>query len=250
MLVALQGRGEDNGETSARRGVEAFNAAYAVWDGAGFGKASDWFRQAISNAPGTALFQYWLGVSEFHRMLQLQNSPDSRAQRTQAEEAREAALAAVLSAVKLDERHGESHALVATLYGMKIDGNWFRAAQWGPRLQEHRKRAMATGSENPRVMYLLGTCQFHTARRAAGQREALASLLRAEELFVAEAAREPGPLDPRWGHSSCLTFIGQTYEKLGQRPEAADYYQKALARHPADHVAREGLARVAPKPEG
>jgi hypothetical protein len=31
---------------------------------------------------------------------------------------------------------------------------------------------------------------------------------------------------------------------LGQRAEAADYFRKALAEHPADHVAKEGLARV------
>ena len=45
----------------------------------------------------------------------------------------------------------------------------------------------------------------------------------------------------------CLTFIGRTYEALGQRTEAADYFRKALARHPADHTAREGLARVTKK---
>ena len=34
----------------------------------------------------------------------------------------------------------------------------------------------------------------------------------------------------------------------GQRfAVAADYFRKALARHPADHAAREGLARVAEK---
>ena len=149
--------------------------------------------------------------------------------------------------MKLDERHAESHALLGTLYGMKIDGNLLRGARFGPRVQKHQKQALEFGADNPRVRYLLGTCQFHTAKKPAAQREALATLLAAEKLFAAEAQRPAGPLEPRWGRSSCLTFIGRTYELLGQRTEAADYFRKALAQHPADHLAKEGLARVTEK---
>ena len=49
------------------------------------------------------------------------------------------------------------------------------------------------------------------------------------------------------GIDSCLTFIGRTYELLGKRKEAADYFRKALAMHPADHLAKEGLKRVSEK---
>ena len=35
------------------------------------------------------------------------------------------------------------------------------------------------------------------------------------------AERPAGPLEPRWGYSSCLTFIGRTYELLGERIKAA-----------------------------
>jgi hypothetical protein len=31
---------------------------------------------------------------------------------------------------------------------------------------------------------------------------------------------------------------------LGQRPEAAEYFRKALAEQPSDHIALAGLARV------
>jgi len=146
--------------------------------------------------------------------------------------------------VALDERQAESHALLGTLYGMKIKGNLLRAARFGPRVQKHRNRALALGAENPRVRYLLGPCQFHTAKKTADQREALASFLAADKLFAAEARRPAGPLEPRWGRSTCLTFAGRTYELLGQRAEAADYFRKALAEHPADLLAREGLARI------
>lgn len=225
-------------------GIAEFTAACQAWDGARFATAVEWLRQASTNAPASPTNFYWLGVAEFHRMLFLQNQPSPATNSDAAPGAMEAALAALNRAVKLDPRQAESHALLGTLYGMKIDGNLVRAAWFGPRVEKHRKAALELGANNPRVNYLLGTCQFYTAKKPAALREALATLLQAEKLFEAETRTTPGPLDPRWGHASCLTFIGRTYEQLGQRKEAADYYRKALARQPSDHLAKEGLTRV------
>jgi tetratricopeptide (TPR) repeat protein len=247
LIPALVMRAEDVADKLAEAGVTEFTAAYQAWDGARFGAAAEFFRQATTNAPTSSTFFYWLGAAQFHRLLQLQTLPASRTNQLAAEAVMDAALAALSSAVKLDEQHAESHALLGTLYGMKIDDNTLRALRFGPRLAKHQKQALEFGPENPRVRYLLGTCQFHTAKKPAAQREALTTLLAAETLYVKEASRAARPLEPRWGHSSCLTFIGRTYELLGQRTEAADYFRKALAEHPADHLARQGLARVTEK---
>jgi tetratricopeptide (TPR) repeat protein len=226
-------------------GIREFTTAYQDWDSQRFGAAAGLFRQAATNTPASCTNYYWLGAAEFHRMLQLRSLPAMPTNTLAADAAMDAALAALETAVKLDEHHAESHALLGTLYGMKINGNLLRGARFGPRVARHQKKAMEFGAQNPRVRYLLGTCQFHTATRPSAQREALATLLLAEKLFAAEAKNANGPLDPRWGRSSCLTFIGRTYELLGQRAEAAGYFRKALAEHPADHVAKEGLARTA-----
>jgi tetratricopeptide (TPR) repeat protein len=240
-------RANENTDQLMAAGVKEFTAAYKAWDGQRFGAAAELFRQASTDASGSCANYYWLGAAEFHRMLQLRSLPASPTSTLAADASMDAALAALQIAVKLDERHAESHALLGTLYGMKIDGNLLRGARFGPRVAKHQKKAMEFGAQNPRVRYLLGTCQFHTARKAAAQREALTTLLAAETLFAAEAQLLGGPLEPRWGRSSCLTFIGRTYELLGQRAEAADYFRKALAEHPSDHVAKEGLARVVEK---
>jgi tetratricopeptide (TPR) repeat protein len=237
-------RANENSDQLMVAGVKEFTAAYKDWDGQRFGAAAKLFRQTTTNAPVSCTNYYWLGAAEFHRMLQVRSLPLTPANTLAANAAMDAALAALEIAVKLDERHAESHALLGTLYGMKINGNLLRGARFGPRVGKHQKKAMEFGAQDPRVRYLLGTCQFHTATKPADQREALATLLSAETLFAAEAQRPGGPLEPRWGRSSCLTFIGRTYELLGQRVEAANYYRKALAEHPADHVAKEGLARV------
>jgi tetratricopeptide (TPR) repeat protein len=243
-LSACLARGNENSDRLMATGVKEFTAAYKDWDGQRFGAAAELFLQSTTNAAVSCTNYYWLGVAEFHQMLQLRSQPLTAASTLAAEAAMDAALAALETAVRLDERHAESHALLGTLYGMKINGSLLRGARFGPRVGKHQKKAMEFGAQDPRVRYLLGTCQFHTATKPPGQREALATLLLAESLYAAEAQRAGGPLEPRWGRSSCLTFIGRTYELLGQRAEAADYFRKALAEHPADHVAKEGLARV------
>jgi tetratricopeptide (TPR) repeat protein len=248
LLPTVLAQADNRAEKLAASGVAEFIAAYQAWDGARFGAAAELFREACTNAPGSSTHYYWLGVAQFHRMLQLRTLPSQRDNQRAAVAAMDAALAALNTAVRLNERDAESHALLGTIYGMKIDGNVFRAARFGPRVQTHRNKAMQFGADNPRVRYLLGTCQFHTAKKPSGQREALASFLTAEELFRAEAQHTAGPLEPRWGYSSCLTFIGRTHELLGERTQAAEYFGKALVQHPADHLAKEGLTRVTGNP--
>ena len=247
VIAALLARVDDRADELTAAGIAEFTVAYQVWDGQRFAAAAELFRQATTNAPGSSTNFYWLGAAQFHGMLHLRGLPVSSTNTLAATAAMDAALAALSSAVKLDERHAESHAILGTLYGMKIDGNLVRGLRFGPRVQKHRNQAMEFGADNPRVRYLLGTCQFHTAKKPAAQREALVSFLTADKLFAAEAQRASSPLEPRWGRSTCLTFIGRTYELLGQRTEAADYFRKALALHPVDHMAKEGLARVTEK---
>ena len=244
LLAAPAARADSAADKLTMAGIAEFTNAYQAWDGARFATAATLFQQACTNATATATNYYWLGAAEFHRMLQLLGLPGGNTNRIAAEAALEAALDALTRAVKLDASHAESHALLGTLYGMKISDNVLRAVWLGPRVQRELKLAMAGGATNPRVQYLLGMSQFYTALRNASRREALTNLLAAETLFEAEAKTPAAPLEPRWGHDSCLTFIGSSYEKLGQRAEAEAYFRKALAMHPLDGLAQAGLKRV------
>ncbi len=244
---ALLARADDAVTKLTVAGVAEFTAAYQAWDGARFGKAAELFGQASTNTSATVTNFYWLGAAQFHRMLQLQNSPGNSTNKDAAEAALSAAVDALTQAVKLDEKHAESHALLGTIYGMKIGKNILRGAWFGPRVVKHRDLAIALGAENPRVRYLFGMCQFHTASKPAAWQETLTTLLAAEKLFETESKRANDSPEPRWGRSSCLTFIGQTYELLGQKAKAAEYFRKALAEHAADHLAKAGLTRVADK---
>ncbi len=243
-LAAVSGQVRAATNDLSAAGVVEFTAAYRAWDGTRFAAAAELFRRGTTNAPTNVTNFCWLGAAQFHRMLQLQNSPGSSTNQNAAAAALDAALAALLTAVKLDDRHAESHAFLGTLYGMKINGSLLRGIKFGPSAARHQELALKHGASNPRVQYLLGMCQFHTAKKPNDWKTALQSLQKAEKLFEAEAKTDAAPLDPRWGYDSCLTFIGRTYELVGQPKEAADYFRKALAMHPADHLAKEGLKRV------
>ncbi len=225
----------------ALSGVAEFNAGYQSWDEKSFARASELFQQATAQAPDNATNFYWLGASEFHRMLLLRSLAG---QTTVADAAQAAALKALNQAVKLDPHQAESHALLGTIYGIRISDLWVRAIFLGPRVMSQRDAALADGGKNPRVRYLLGTCEFYTASKPADWEKTLQTFLLAEKLFEAEATEPVAPLEPRWGRSSCRTFIGLTYEKLGERALAADYFRKALAENTTDSLARAGLARV------
>ena len=237
LLAAIQISAADPaGDRMVRSGVETFREAYREWDAGGFAKAARQFQ----TAPASSGSHYWRGVAHFHRMLQLRSLHPPREK--DAMDAMDHAISALEDAVELDARHAESHALLGTLYGMKIDGSFLRGIRYGPRVQDHQKLALAHGAENPRVRYLLGAGRFHTAQNHADHRAALATLLDAEKLFAAESAHPPDdPVAPRWGESSCLTFIGRSYLELGDRKHAATYFRKALALHPGDHIARREL---------
>ncbi len=234
-------RADPSADALTAAGIAEFSAAYQVWNCERFGKAANLFHQAEVKSPASAINRYWRGVALFHRMLQLKSTSNHTAAHATMDEA----INSLESAVKFDAGHAESHALLGTLYGMKIDGGMVRAIRYGPTVQKHQQAALKYGPSNPRVHYLLGTGQFHTAKDEPARRVALKTLQAAEKLFLAEAKHPAKDFEPRWGYSSCLTFIARTYESLGHKKQSAEYYQKALAIHPIDHAAKEGLARIA-----
>jgi len=239
-------RAETFCETKTREGVAEFSAAYAEWDAARFSKSIALFQQAAA-ACANVTNQYWVGAAQFHLMLQLNNSPEAVSRRDDSEAALNDAIKNLNAALKLDPEHAESHALLGTLYGMKIGDSFLRGGWFGPRLVKHHEAAIKFGKDNPRVVYLTGMCQFHTADKPPKWREALATLLKAEKLFEAEAKLPVSGFEPRWGYSSCLTFIAKSYETLSEREKALDYFRRALEAHPADHLARAGVQRLSQK---
>jgi tetratricopeptide (TPR) repeat protein len=221
-------------------GIAEFTGAHEKWDGARFAKAAEYFQKAENVQPRSGIQAAWRGTALFYQMLQLQSKADVAG----ANAAMSDAQSALENAVAWQANIAEAHALLATLYGMKIQKSPLQAMRLGPALLKHRKLAEQHGPANPRVRYLFGTAQFHTAKNDAARREALATLLAAETLFQAEAKKKPARWDHRWGHADCLSSIASCYEALQQKPEALAYFKKALAAHPANQMAKAGIDRL------
>jgi tetratricopeptide (TPR) repeat protein len=221
-------------------GVAEFSNAHQKWDDARFAKAAEYFQKAENAQPQSGTLAAWRGTALFYQMLQNRSKADEAG----ANAAMADAQSALENAVKWQPNIPEAHALLATLYGMKIQKSPLQAMRLGPALLKHRKLAEQHGPANPRVRYLVGTAQFHTAKNDAARREALASLLAAETLFQAEAKKKPARWEHRWGYADCLSSIASCYEALQQKPEALTYFKNALAAHPANQMAKAGFERL------
>ncbi len=223
------------------KAVAGFHDTCRTWDPKGFESAIGAFQQLATRHPESARCHYWLGTAHFHRMLQLQKQTTDEAKAKDSAEHMQKAIDALEAAVGIDPQHAEAHAILGTLYGMRINSSFLRAIRFGVTVQKHHKQALLHGAKNPRVQYLLGAGLLHTAGNDADRIEALKSLLLAEALFEAEEKQKPAPTDPRWGKDACLAFIGQTFALLHRPAEAEDYFRKTLRARPNHSIARAGL---------
>lgn len=221
-------------------GVAEFTAAYQAWDGAGFAKAATTF----ASAPESSTNQYWRGAAEFHRLLFLMGQPDTATNRQEQARSLTGAMNALQRAVQLDSRHGESHGLLSTVYGLSIGLNSARGLWLGQRVIDQEKRARKLSPDNPRVLYLAGMNRYYGPSLMGGKKEGLKLLLAAEKRFEAEAGKPAGPVEPRWGRGTCLVYIGKTYDALGKPTEAAEYFRKALQLNQHDKLAQSESVKL------
>lgn len=227
-----------------QQGVSRFHEACRTWDGKGFDAATKDFQQAVAQHPKSAVCHYWLGTAHFHRMLQRQHHDPVQVDLEAGEDEMQHAIDALEATLEIDPNHAEAHAILGTLYGMKINGSLLRAIRFGVTVQYHQKQAVHHGAKNPRVQYLLGTGLLHTASNDADRIEALKSLLLAEALFDVEEKQNLPLTAPRWGKDACLTFIGQTFDQLHKPEQAKEYFRKSLRIRPNNLMAKSGLAKL------
>jgi tetratricopeptide (TPR) repeat protein len=225
------------------QGIREFREAYEAWSDEAFERAARTLSTAAANDGGSAVGYHWLGVVQFHQVLQKQSQPGNSASTAEVVKFREAAIKTLTLALEKDPKDAEAHAMLGTMMGMKVDG-LVSALRFGPSISRYRDQALAAGPDNPRVQYLLGTAQYHTAKKAADYEAALKTLQKAERLFAAEEKTPLAEGDARWGYDACLVFLGRTQEALGRREEAASCFRKALTLRPSDDGAKEGLKRT------
>ena len=153
------------------------------------------------------------------------------------------------AAVAQRPEDGDSHAMLATLYGMRISRRPLTAVWLGPLVQKHLKAAKIAGPDNPRVRYLEGAGALNRARDSHAISTALDILLQAERLFAEETFAPKTSWDADWGRPQNLIFIGEAYEKLDNSEEAMIWYERALRASPTSSRAKKGYERCRKKME-
>jgi tetratricopeptide (TPR) repeat protein len=105
--------------------------------------------------------------------------------------------------------------------------------------QASSSAAITMGPSNPRVWLLRGQGAIFTPPEyGGGLKPAEEQLKRAIELFAKDA---PKPGEPSWGRAEAYAWLGQVYEKSGDKAKAAESYKAALAIAP-DFGFAKGLA--------
>lgn len=241
-LVLAVTAGAQGDPARLQAAIREFEAGSSAWNVARLTNAAALFQQVATSDARSVSARYWRGAALFHAAL-CWLGESSKTAEDSATRALDAAAESIEAALALNERDAESHALLSTIQGLRIASRPSTALWRGPISLKHRKRALRLDPDNPRTRYLLGMSALRAPSFFGGKEEGLKSLLEAERLFAAEAARAKPPEAPRWGLDHCLAFIGQAYAELGQPAKAEEYYGKALAVNPIHTLAREGLAR-------
>jgi tetratricopeptide (TPR) repeat protein len=224
------------------KGVTEFGRGYAAWDKDAFETSIRDLRSSCEENPDSALTHYALGVACFHLMVYFENG-EKRLERAAAQYMDEAekALTRVLA---LDAKQAESHALLATLYGMRIQKNWLHAVRYGPLIQKHYDLAMLYGSESPRVCYLSGAGYYHMAKGKNDYLKAVSFLKKAQTKYEGEKSGEGGDGLPVWGYSSCFYFLGKSYIKLNDDAAARVSFEMALKLQPSHFLAKQAIQEL------
>jgi tetratricopeptide (TPR) repeat protein len=116
----------------------------------------------------------------------------------------------------------------------------------GPKVFKLIEAGLEIEPENPRIHYLIGVSYLFIPKYLGGaEKKGLTYLLKAHNFFEKEADIKPRPFEPRWGHGTCLDFIGKAYIKLNKSKGAENYFKKALTINPKDKLAKSGLDEFA-----
>ena len=141
------------------------------------------------------------------------------------------------------DRFAEAHALLGSVYGMRIGRSPWTGMVLGPRSSAAIERAVALEPDNPRILLQQALGAFHTPRMFGGSKEKAEALLRRS---IAAFERETEDTAwPNWGRADAHIWLGQVLQDKGDLDGAREAYQRALAVAPEHawvrHVLLPGL---------
>jgi len=175
--------------------------------------------RAAAAFPNDGLIQHYHGYAIYRQgILKVGRGTDASAEFEQAK--------SILERSLKTRPLAETHMLLSSIDGQLIAKSPMKAMILGMASSASTKEAMALGPNNPRVWLLRGQGAIFTPSEYGGGLDVAADQLkRAIELFAKDA---PKPGEPSWGKAEAYLWLGQVYEKKGDKAKAADLYKTAL----------------------
>jgi tetratricopeptide (TPR) repeat protein len=120
----------------------------------------------------------------------------------------------------------ETHILLSSIDGQLIGRNPGRAMELGMQSQASTNAAIRSGPANPRVWLIRGQGAMFTPPEYGGGLDVAEEYLKRSIEFFASDSPKSG--EPAWGKAEAYAWLGQVYEKKGDKTKAAEMYKKAL----------------------
>ena len=193
--------------------------AQITGDGARLDAAAALAGRVAAAFPSDGLIQHYHGYAIYRQgILKVGQGKDGSAEFEQAK--------SILERSLKTRPLAETHMLLSAIDGQLIAKSPMKAMFLGMASAASTKDAMALGPNNPRVWLLRGQGAIFTPSEYGGGLDVAAEhLKRAIELFETDA---PKPGEPSWGKAEAYLWLGQVYQKKGDKAKAAELYKTAL----------------------
>jgi tetratricopeptide (TPR) repeat protein len=193
--------------------------AQIAGDGTRLDAAAALAGRAAAAFPADGLIQHYQGYAIYRQgILKVGRGTDGSAEFEQAK--------SILERSLKTRPLAETHMLLSSIDGQLIAKSPMKAMILGMASSASTKEAMNLGPNNPRVWLLRGQSAIFTPSEYGGGLDVAAEQLkRSIELFAKDA---PKPGEPSWGKAEAYAWLGQVYEKKGDKAKAAELYKTAL----------------------
>ena len=124
---------------------------------------------------------------------------------------------------------GEPRALLAALYGLKINYSPVKGMYYGPKSGSLIEEAKKDTPSSPLVWKLYANYKFFTPETFGGD---LKEAIKAYEKSIQLYESDPERIKNNWFYLDTMAFLGQAYLKDGQTARAIETYEKALKTEP------------------
>ena len=210
-----------------REGIAQTDDGWAAFNKQTMMNGRSKFERALNAEPENKYALYYLAYSEYRLLTQAFSTKNDET----FDQLIDGAVEHCKKAIELETDWSEPKALLSTLYSYKIAKNWMSAMTLGPKSDGLTEEALEKNPNNPRVLLIRGISFFNKPSMFGGSVDKAQADFE-NSVLQFEVQKNSESLEPTWGHTDALAWLGKAYEKKEMYDKAIDAYKKALVVNP------------------